>query len=396
MYLLKYTLRNQPPDKNNVYQYQQANRYFAQIAGGLEPAGAEELASLGAKNISESYRGAYFNADKATLYRVNYQSRLATRILAPLLEFDCHSDKYLYKTAQSMQWTDFMGNEDTFAVFANVSNSNISHSKFAALRLKDAIVDQFREHTGERPNIDTRNPDLWINLHIEDNHATISLDTSGGSLHRRGYRVDSNKAPIQETVGAAIIKYSEWDGSTKLYDPFCGSGTLLFEGLMHYANIPAGYLRKHFGFERMPDYDASLWQEVRAEIDALIREVPEGLIAGSDRDRPSIEMAKENAKQLVHGEHIKFGVSDFRALDNFEGYTIVTNPPYGIRMGDSEMMAEFYKSIGDFLKQKCTGTNAYIYFGNREWIKKVGLRPTWKKPLVNGALDGRLVKYEMY
>ncbi len=335
-----------------MYQYQQTNRYFAQIAGGLEPEGANELTWLGAKKISQAYRGMYFDATPATLYKINYQSRLVTRVLAPLIEFDCHSDKYLYKTARNIRWTDFLDTDSTFAVFANVAHSNIDHSKFAALRLKDAIVDDFRERTGQRPSIDPRNPDVWLNLHIQNNHATISLDTSGGSLHRRGYRQATNKAPIQETVGAAVIRYAEWDGSTKLYDPFCGSGTLLLEGLMHYTNMPAAYLRSRFGFERLPDFDAEVWNTVRKEAESQIKELPEGLIAGSDRDAESIEMAKTNAMQLKGGKNIAFDVSDFRALKSLEGYTIVANPPYGLRMGNSTMMADLYKSLGDFLKQK--------------------------------------------
>ena len=379
-----------------MYQYQQTKRYFAQIAGGLEPAGVEELTSLGAKKLSPAYRGIYFNADPASLYRINYGSRLITRVLAPLIEFDCHSDRYLYKTAREIRWTDFLNPRSTFAVFATVSHSNINHSKFAALRLKDAIVDDFRDRTGKRPSIDTRNPDVWFNLHIQNNHATISLDTSGGSLHRRGYRVATNKAPIQETVGAAVIRFSEWDGSTRLYDPFCGSGTLLLEGLMHHTKIPAGYLRESFGFEMLPDFDDHTWKKVKQEADAQIRELPKGLIAGSDRDGDVIKMAKQNAGQLKYGDKISFEVSDFRQLPGLESQTIVANPPYGLRMGNSDMMADFYKSLGDFLKKKCVGSSAYIYFGNRDWIKKIGLRPAWKKPLVNGALDGRLVKYEMY
>ncbi len=206
----------------------------------------------------------------------------------------------------------------------------------------------------------------------------------------------TNKAPMQETVAAAVLHFAGWEGETPLYDPFCGSGTLLIEGLMRYARIPAGYLRTRFGFERLPDFDEKTWQKEKASADALILEVPDGLIAGSDRDREAVKMARTNAVQLVHGDKIGWSVSDFRAIDGLAGYTLVANPPYGLRMGDSEAMAGFYKSLGDFLKQNCKGSTAYIYFGNRDWIKKVGLRTSWKKPLVNGALDGRLVKYEMY
>ncbi len=214
------------------FLYQKTGRYFAQIADGLEELGADELSELGASEISPIYRGIYFQAGSAVLYGINYRSRLITRVLAPLITFDCHSAKYLQKTAMSIRWQDIFPLEKTFAVFATVSHSTIRHSQYAALCLKDAIVDTFREHCGKRPNVKTPDPDLWINLHIEKNRATISIDTSGGSLHRRGYRSQSVDAPIQETVAAAILRLSGWDGSSPLYDPMCGSGTLVCEALM--------------------------------------------------------------------------------------------------------------------------------------------------------------------
>lgn len=379
-----------------MYQYQQTQRYFAQVAGGLEEAGAEELESLGARQVSPTYRGLYFDADPAALYRINYCTRLATRILAPLISFDCHSDKYLYKTAKEIDWSAFLTHERTFAVFATVVHSNIKHSKFAALRLKDAIVDDFRERTGLRPSIDRQNPDVWFNLHIEENRAVISLDTAGGSLHRRGYRLDSVGAPMQETVAAAIIRFSGWQGETPLYDPFCGSGTLLCEALMHYARIPASRLRTAFGFQQLPDFDPWLWAKEKSAADALQREIPTGLIAGSDINPEAVAMARENALRLPGGDQIAYKVADFQKIDAIENSTIICNPPYGLRMGRDDEMAAFYKSLGDFLKQKCTGSTAYIYFGKREWIKKMGLRASWKKVLFSGPLDGRLVKYEMY
>ena len=379
-----------------MYQYQQTDRFFAQVAGGLEEAGQAELEMLGAKKVSVAYRGLYFDAEPAVLYGVNYQARLITRVLAPLVSFDCHSDKYLYKTARSIDWRDFLSNERTFAVFANVSNSRIRHSKYAALRLKDAIVDDFRDRTGRRPSIDTRNPDIWLNLHIENNHATISLDTSGGSLHRRGYKKASFDAPMQETVAAAVLHYAGWDGEHRLYDPMCGSGTLLCEGLMRYTRLPAGFFRPAFGFERLPDFDKALWIGTKEKVDGQVRELPHSLIAGSDIDKNAVEAARTNLAVLPGGDRVSVQAQDFNRLDSLEGATIVCNPPYGVRMGREDELAAFYKSLGDFLKQKCQGATAYIYFGKREWIKKVGLRAGWKKPLVNGALDGRLVKYQLY
>ena len=239
-----------------MFTYQKSDRYFAQIAEGLEDLGRKELQELGARDIKPGYRGFYFSADKDSLYRLSYCSRLLSRVLAPLILFDCHSAKYLYKTACKIDWASLIDLKDTFAVKANVSHSKITHSQYASLRLKDAIVDVFRSNTGERPNVDTKTPDVLFNLYIQNNKATIYLDTSGASLHRRGYRLQSIAAPMQEIVAAAIIRLSAWDGSRPLVDPMCGSGTLLCEAMMHYCRIPAGFLRKKFGLESLPDFDA--------------------------------------------------------------------------------------------------------------------------------------------
>ncbi len=378
-----------------MYQYQQTNRYFAQIAGGLEETGVLELTELGATDITPGYRGIYFNADAATLYRINYRTRLITRVIAPLLTFHCHSDKYLYQTAQGIDWTDFLTPESTFAVFATVSDSVINHSKFAALRLKDAIVDQFRDSSGDRPSIDTRNPDIWLNLRIKNDQAVISVDTSGGSLHRRGYRTSTLEAPMQETVAAAAIRFSGWDGESPLVDPMCGSGTLLSEAFMHYTRIPAGFLRESFGFEKLPDFDAAVWKTEKKTADTEIRDLPEGLITGSDIDPEAVIATRKNLRALPGGEGVRTRQADFKKFE-IRDATIICNPPYGMRLQRGEDMGSFYKSLGDFLKQRCTNSTAYIYFGQREWIKSLGLRATWKKPLVNGALDGRLVKVELY
>ena len=378
------------------YQYQQTNRYFAQIARGLEDLGAEELQDLGARNTAPAYRGLYFDADAETLYRINSQTRRITRGLAPLTAFQCHNPDYLYRTARKIAWTDFLSVDQTFAVFANVSNSKIRHSKYAALRVKDAVVDGFREAFGRRPSIDTRQPDVWINLYIENNHATLSLDTSGGSLHRRGYRQQSVEAPLQETVAAAIIRLSGWRGEQPLYDPMCGSGTLLAEALMHFCRIPAGFLRERFGFEALPDFDPVLWTAVRQEAEAQMRSLPHSLIAGSDLSDEAVAAARANLRTLPYGDQVAVAVKDYQDIARLEGTTLITNPPYGLRVGRKDSIGTFYKTLGDFLKQRCTGSTAYLYVGDRALLKKVGLRASWKKPLVNGALDGRLAKYELY
>lgn len=379
-----------------MYEYQKNNRFFAQIADGIKELGSEELHELGAQKISTAYRGIYFDADKETLYRINYFTRLASRILAPLVWFYCHTTDQLYKKAKQINWPDIIPQGNTFAIFSNVSNSKIRNSQYASLRLKDGIVDSFRESSGQRPNIDSRNPDIWLNLHIANDKAIISLDTSGGSLHKRGYRTDSVEAPMQETVAAAIVRYTEWDGSVPLYDPMCGSGTLLSEALMHYCRIPSGIFRNHFGFEFLPDYDSVLWTKVKKELDRQTRKLPEGYIAGSDFSTKAIDIAKTNIRHLSHGGNVKLERLDFRKNVGLQNGVILTNPPYGIRMGKGRELDLLYKELGDFLKQKCKGSTAYIYFGKREFIKKLGLKPSWKKPLESGGLDGRLAKYELF
>jgi putative N6-adenine-specific DNA methylase len=356
-----------------MYSYQKSGRYFAQIAEGLEDLGQNELHALGAQDIKPTYRGFYFSADKGTLYRINYCSRLLSRILAPLIHFDCHSDKYLYKTASNINWPSLIDLKSTFAVKANVSHSKITHSQYASLRLKDAIVDVFRTKTGTRP-----------------------LDTSGASLHRRGYRLETITAPMQEIIAAAIIRLSDWSGTRPLVDPMCGSGTLLCEAMMHYCRIPAGYLRKKFGFAALPDFDAKIWAAVKQEEDSRIRDLPHGLISGSDKSEEAIAAAGTNTQCFAQGTNIELSVMSMQNIKSLANSVIVCNPPYGIRLETDESIKDFMKQLGDFLKQRCTGSEAYLYFGNRELIKSIGLKPTWKKILISGGLDGRLVKYRMY
>lgn len=379
-----------------VYQYQKDCRYFAQIAESLKEAGAEELSEFGAKDVRPEFSGIRFRADKSTLYRINYLTILLSRCLAPLISFACHDTDTLYQKAKQIEWEDFFVEGNTFAVSGNVSDSAISHSKYAALRLKDAVADYFKEKTGQRPDVSVRNPDILLNLHIRHDKAVISLDTSGGALHRRGYREETVSAPMQETIAAAIIRFSEWDGSYPLYDPLCGSGTLLCEALMRYSHIPAGVFRNRFGFEFLPDFESAVWKQVKKEADGRIRKLPKGLIAGSDVSAKAVSAARTNLMGLHYGNNVSVERADFRNLPVLEGHVIVTNPPYGIRMGRDENLEVFYKNLGDFLKKKCKGSTAFVYFGEREYIKKIGLKASWKKPIKAGGLDGRLVKYEMY
>ncbi len=380
----------------NDYLYQRTNHYFGQLASGTEKCGMEELKALGATHIKPGYLGAFFCANPRTIYDIVYRTRIFSRILAPLMVFDCHSEKYLYKTAQNIDWTDFLTLTKTFAITSNVADSNITHSQYAGQILKDAIVDQFRDKTGERPNVDKYNPDLQLNLYIHENKARISVDLGGGSLHKRGYRTESVEAPMQETLAAIILQLSGWNGERPLHDPFCGSGTLLCEALMKQCHIPAAYLRHKFGFLRLPDFDAAVWNQVKTKANGEIREIPDELIKGSDISPEALKAVRTNRANLPDAGNIKVRRADFRSLEGFENTTLITNPPYGIRLGDKEGTAILLKEFGDFLKQKCTGCSAFIYYGDTTLVKKLGLKPEWKHPLRSGGLDGVLCKYELY
>ncbi len=379
-----------------MYEYQQSGRYFAQVADDIKDIAETEIHELGAAETSHAYRGLYFNAGPESIYRINLHSRLINRVLAPLKTFDCHSDNYLYQVGKQIRWEDFLNPEQTLAVAANVTQSNINHSKFAALRLKDAVVDYFRERYGKRPSIDTRHPDLWLNLFIEKNVAVISVDTSGGSLHRRGYRLETTPAPMMETLAASIIRYSEWNGQTPLYDPFCGSGTLLCEAYLAATKTPSAQWRSKFGFEHLPDFDAALWAKVKKEAENGIQPLGSNLIQGSDIDPKAVATAQKNCTVIDPAGQIKIIHKDIFAIEKLENKIIVCNPPYGIRMQHQQDLSAFYKNLGDFLKKRCNHSTAFIYFGDRKYIKHIGLKPGKKWILSNGGLDGRLVKYEMY
>ena len=378
------------------YLYQSGDDFFAQVPDGGEEVATEELLGLGASKVTPGYRGVYFSADRDALYRIVYCALTISRVLCPLIRFQAHSPEYLYKRVQDIDWTKLFTNRRTFAVFATVANSAIRHSQYAALTVKDAIVDQFRDKTGSRPDIEPLNPDLWINLYLHANRATISLDLSGGSMHRRGYRVESIEAPMQETVAAVMVAMTGWNGERPFVDPMCGSGTLLCEALMRYCRIPAAYLRPKQGARFMPDYDAASWDAMKKQSDVAIRALPEGMIKGSDASRDAAHAARSNLSKLPDGRRVVVDAKRYQEIESIHDATIVTNPPYGVRVGKRDAMPEFVGEFGDFLKQRCTGSTAFVYFGERELIKSVGLRPTFKKPLANGGLDGRLVKLDLF
>ncbi len=380
-----------------MFIYQETQTYFAQIAEGFDELVQKELTDLGATELQLAFRGLHFLADAQTLYRINYQSRMVSRVLAPLTAFTCRDRNDLYREAKQIPWDTLFTVDHTFGVLSNVSgNDNLRHSKFAALCLKDAVADQFREQSGRRPDVDKSTPDVWIHLYIDGQQATISLDTSGGSLHRRGYRKDALAAPMKETLAAAMVALSGWQAQQPLYDPMCGSGTLLCEAAMTAAHIPAGYLRDTFGFFHLPDFKKHLWQQVKKKADANIRALPPGLVAGSDLDQRAVQATQNNFRLLPGAQSVQVTHKAFQSIEGLQNQVILCNPPYGIRLKEAPQLDLFYKEFGDFLKHRCKGSEAYLFFGNREMIKKIGLKPAWKKPMRNAGLDGRVVKYELY
>jgi putative N6-adenine-specific DNA methylase len=380
-----------------LFLYEAREEYFAQVAGGLEDLAARELESLGAYEVRAFPRGIDFRADRETLYRIVYRTRLLSRVLAPLTKFDVTTGEDLYLKAKRIDWTHLLTLDQTFGIFANVSRSTIDNSHFAALKLKDVVADMFRKrYRGKRPNVDTTDPDLWINLHIREDVATISLDCGGGSLHRRGYRQRAVEAPMQETLAAAILDLAEWEGKEPLYDPMCGSGTILSEAFLKASRTPAACLRRKFGFQMLPDHDRRVWVKVQLEEDNKVRRLPGNLIRGSDIDKAAVAMTRANNARLPEGDDLRVKTMDFRDLPEIKRGLIVCNPPYGIRLKADEDMGAFMKEFGDFLKQKCTGCRAWIYFGDPELIKQVGLKTQRKVPLRNGGLDGRLVAYDLF
>ena len=378
------------------FLYQQTPRYFAQVSEGLTDICATELTALGARDIETDQRGLHFTADKPNFYRIIYCTRLASRVLAPLARFECPDDDTLYRRAKQIRWEQLMDRKSTFAITANVSDSAMDHSQFAALRLKDAVADYFRERCGRRPSVDVREPELLFNLHIRHDQATVSLDASGGSLHKRGYREESVTAPMQETVAAAVIALSGWDGTRPLYDPMCGSGTLLCEALMAQCHIPAGIFRRKFGFERLPDFNPDLWLRVKKAEDNAIIDIAPGIIQGSDIAEASVDAARINLMGLHHGNRVMVEQKDFNTIPAIRDSIIVANPPYGIRIGRDQDLELFHRQLGDFLKQRCKGSIAYIYFGDPDFMQFMGLKASFRKPIRAGGLDGRLARYELY
>ncbi|MCQ0112968.1 putative N6-adenine-specific DNA methylase [Zhouia amylolytica] len=362
---------------------------------GFEELLAKELRNLGALNVTKGVRSVYFEGDKGFMYKANLSLRTALKILKPIKSFKVFNEKDLYNKVQSINWSEYLSAQNTFAVNASVNSKAFTHSHYVALKAKDAIVDKFREQEGVRPSIDLKHPDLRINVHIQEKECTISLDSSGTSLHQRGYRLATNMAPISEVLAAGMILMSGWDGQSDFFDPMCGSGTLAIEAAMIACNIPANINRREFGFEKWRDYDEELFEKITESCLNKTREFHYKIYA-SDSSAATLLKAKANAKNANLNEYITFDRKDFFNSEKptEEKLHIVFNPPYDERLDVD--IETFYKSIGDTLKQNYSNTDAWFITGNIEALKHVGLRPSKKIKLFNGKLESRLVKYEIY
>jgi putative N6-adenine-specific DNA methylase len=371
-------------------------KLVAKTSFGFEDLLAEELTSAGASNIDKLTRAISFEGDNEVLYKANLYSRVALRILKPVKKFPAATEQQLYDEVKKIDWTQFLSADDTLALDAVVNRSQLTHSLYVAQKSKDAIVDQIRDKTGKRPNVELQNPTLRIHVHIYENEAEISLDSSGESLHKRGYRQQQGDAPLNETLAAGMILLSGWDKQSAFTDIMCGSGTIVTEAVMLARNIPPGILRKEFGFHRWKDFDAALWNRIVDEAKAAIKPNLDFPIVGIDKSYRAIDIAKANAH--VAGV---FDDIDFRSMP-FEDYTpksgagtIITNPPYGGRITDEDLFA-LYKNIGAAFKKRFTGWNAWILTANKEAAAQIGLKSSRKIPLYNGPIECRLLKYEMY
>lgn len=369
---------------------------FATVPLGAEELTASELTKLGASHIKAIRGGVFFNGNRQTLYRSLLQLRTASRVLVQLAQFSCSSPQELYDNMRGLPWTDLLTPAMTLAIDCTLRDSAITHSHFAALKAKDAIVDLLRDSTGSRPSIDTKSPDLRINLHIAKNQCTVSLDASGEPLDRRGWRLDRNEAPLRETLAAAIMLHTGWDGTVPLMDPMCGSGTLLLEGASIALGRPAGSGRA-FGLMRWRDFDKRQWDEVLRAEQAKSTESLSVPILGFDRDPKTIITCRENARRAELAYNVTFDRKPFEEAEpcGHQG-VLVMNPPYGIRMGNKTELEQLYRKIGEVFKRRFTGWTAYLLAGDLELAKLVGLKPSRRFVLFNGPIECRLLKYELY
>ncbi len=369
----------------------------AQTMFGFEDLLVAELQAVGAQDITKHNRAVSFRGDEACLYRANLCLRTALRILVPIKTFSVEHEEDLYYGIKHVRWEQFMDVDDTLAVHCTLHSELFNHSQFLALKAKDAIVDRFRDHYGRRPSVDLDEPTLRIHLHVNGNACHVSLDSSGGSLHKRGYRDHTNLAPINEVLAAGLVLLSGWDGRSNFVDPMCGSGTILLEAAMIAGNIPPGIHRKQFGFERWKDFDAKVWKQVRGEAEEAIDRGPAPVILGGEISPHVARKAESNIASAGYKDRIRIVNKPFQELEPPEGGGVmVLNPPYGERMDKDEDINAVYKMIGDTLKQRWAGWTAWMITSNMEAAKHVRLTPKPKIKVFNGSLDCRFLRYELY
>ncbi len=369
-------------------------QFVAKTLAGLEDLLAAELESMGATSINKLTRAVAFEGDKAMIYKANYLSRYAIKILVPLVEFEAATVDELYHGVKQYPWEQLMTFRDTFVVEAVLVNSSFDHSHYISLKVKDAVADRFNEKYHRRPSVSKDNADMHLSLYVYRTHCTLYLDSSGEPLFKRGYRVAVGEAPISEVLAAGLIGLTGWKGEVNFVDPFCGSGTLLIEAAMQAQNIPAGQYRPHFGFMRWRDFERMLWQDIQSDARKRTRN-QEVEIFGSDIDEKALLNAQKNIRRAGLENDITLKKADFRKT-SFDGPGImVSNPPYGERLKPDDIVA-LYKSIGDTLKHHYKGFDAWIISSDFHAFKHIGLKPKPKLTLFNGPLECRFARFEIY
>lgn len=371
---------------------------FAMIAktmAGLEDVLAEELISLGADNLEMGNRMVSFEGDLALLYKANIHCRTALRILRPVYQFKAKTTDEIYKKVKAMNWYEHLTEDSTFAIDAITFSDYFTHSKFVAYRVKDAIADYFMQKIGKRPSVDVKNPDLLINFHIAHDKCTLSFDSSGESLHKRGYRVAQTEAPLNEVLAAGMILKTGWRGDSDFVDPMCGSGTLLIEAAMIAMNVPPGIYRQNFAFEKWKGFNADLFETIYNDDGG--ERVFEHKIYGSDISEEAISIAAKNIKSAGVEKHINLQVKPFEKYTEApaENAILITNPPYGERIKPEDLFG-LYEMIGERLKHVFMGYKVWILSYKKECFDKIGLKPSKKIQLVNGSLQCEFRRYDIF
>ncbi len=380
---------------------------LAKTFKGLEEVLAQELIALGANEVQLERRAVSFRGDKALLYRANLCLRTALRILVPIASFKAKDTDALYNQLKKINWSAYMQSSTTFAIDATVYSETFRNSRFVTYRVKDAIADYWLEKENQRPSVSTREPDLLINIHIGNEQVTVSLDSSGESLHKRGYRVATTEAPISEVLAAGMLLMAGWNGQSDLYDPMCGSGTFLIEAALIARNIAPGVFRSAYAFEKWPDFDADLWSDIYND-DSHERDFTHK-IYGSDASFYAIQQATKNIKaagvqkdielKQIRMEEIKWSndaINGQLVNDKMVNALVMLNPPYGERLHSNKEMEDLYSAIGSTLKHQFAGATAWIISSNAVAMKCIGLKPSKKYHLLNGELDCQFNKYDLF